>query len=211
MQQLVQSHDGVASLVVAGEVIEEELYSTIIPYDGELPSNILRSAYTFGPQREFSGPLIIMMKHDGISEEPTDPRSLSIHQLTSSGWISLKSYYDDEKNVILTSVRSLGTFAVGINEFQQTEVLPRTFLLEQNFPNPFNPRTTLSFLLGHPSFVSLKLYNMAGEEVATLVNEMKTPGWYTVQWDASGYASGVYLYRLQVGNAQQTKKMILLR
>jgi len=91
--------------------------------------------------------------------------------------------------------------------------------LSQSYPNPFNPSTTIEFSLPQTGFVTLKVYNILGEVVATLVNEELNVGTYTTQWNASGVASGVYLYRLQAGNPSagsdqsfvETKKMVLLR
>ncbi|MBI4811301.1 MAG: 5'-nucleotidase C-terminal domain-containing protein [Ignavibacteriales bacterium] len=85
------------------------------------------------------------------------------------------------------------------------------FMLMQNYPNPFNPVTNISFTIANQSFVTLKVYNSLGQEMVTLVNEMKQPGSYTVRWDADKLPSGVYFYRLQVGSFIDTKKLILIR
>jgi hypothetical protein len=90
-------------------------------------------------------------------------------------------------------------------------LLPKEFYLAQNYPNPFNPSTTISYQLPAQSHVTLKVYNVLGQEVATLVNEVKEPGSYEVMFDAKGLASGVYLYRLTAGSLTQTKRMVLLR
>jgi hypothetical protein len=85
------------------------------------------------------------------------------------------------------------------------------FFVSQNYPNPFNPSTAISFALPKASTVELKIFNLLGQEVATLLNEEKTSGIYQVEFDASTLPSGVYFYRLQAGDFVQTKKMILLR
>jgi len=87
--------------------------------------------------------------------------------------------------------------------------IPAGFALEQNFPNPFNPTTTIGFRISEFGFVSLKVYNVLGQEVAKLVNEVKKPGAYMVQWDAREQASGVYFYRLLAGDFVATKKLLL--
>ncbi|MHC4321629.1 MAG: T9SS type A sorting domain-containing protein, partial [Planctomycetota bacterium] len=89
--------------------------------------------------------------------------------------------------------------------------LPWEFELSQNYPNPFNPSTTIEFDLPKTSKVTLKIFNILGEEVATLVSDRLSAGSYSYEWDASNLASGVYLYRLEAGDFVQTKKMILLR
>ena len=98
---------------------------------------------------------------------------------------------------------------------RQSTHLPTQFSLDQNYPNPFNPATTMSFVISHQSFVTLKVYDMLGEQVATLVNEVKQPGEYTVRWNAAsatgGLPSGVYFYRLQAGSFTETKKLLLIR
>ena len=88
---------------------------------------------------------------------------------------------------------------------------PKEFILEQNYPNPFNPSTSIRYAISSSQFVSLKVYDVLGKEISTLVNEEKEVGVYSVNFDATGLSSGMYLYRLQAGNFVETKKMILLR
>ncbi len=94
-----------------------------------------------------------------------------------------------------------------------TEVMeaPEGFELSQNYPNPFNPTTNIQFTLQQAGNVSLKVFNMLGQEVATLVNGRVSAGVQTVQFDASNLASGVYIYRLQAGSKVQTNKMLLIK
>jgi len=89
--------------------------------------------------------------------------------------------------------------------------LPAHFHLAQNYPNPFNPETRIKFQISNSNFVSLKVYNLLGQEVATLVEEEMRPGSYDVTWDAGGFASGVYLYRLTAGAFTETRKLTLMR
>jgi hypothetical protein len=89
--------------------------------------------------------------------------------------------------------------------------IPATFKLEQNYPNPFNPSTTISFSIPFSAFTSLKVYDILGNEVASLMSEEKLAGEYNITFDASALTSGVYLYRLNAGNFSAMKKMILLR
>jgi enterochelin esterase-like enzyme len=93
-----------------------------------------------------------------------------------------------------------------------------TFYLSQNYPNPFNPVTNIKYHLAKDGYVTLKVYNLLGYEIATLVNEYKTQGNYDVMFDVSklsagkqGLASGVYLYKIQAGNFSDTKKFILMK
>jgi len=101
---------------------------------------------------------------------------------------------------------------------EQPSVLPVAFQLEQNYPNPFNPSTTIEFQIpevrsqtSEVRIVTLKVYSLLGQEVATLVNEDLRPGSYQVMWNASGVPSGVYFYRLTAGSFTEMKKLVLVR
>lgn len=104
-------------------------------------------------------------------------------------------------------------------QFIFTYAQPKEFKLEQNYPNPFNPTTRIRYTIAPPNLpegealrkVTLKIYDVLGNEVATLVNEEKPAGYYEVEFNASSIASGVYIYRLTSGQFVSTKKMILLR
>lgn len=85
------------------------------------------------------------------------------------------------------------------------------FYLAQNYPNPFNPTTTINFSIPEQSLVTLKIYNALGEEVKTLVNELKSVGNYEIKFDASKLSSGIYFYRLKADNYIETKKMLMLK
>lgn len=97
-----------------------------------------------------------------------------------------------------------------VAEREQVES-PGEFFLFQNYPNPFNPSTRIVYRVGSRQSVELRVFDVLGGEVATLVNEMKEPGMHEVWWDATGYSSGVYFYRLQTGGFVQTRKLLLLR
>ena len=84
-------------------------------------------------------------------------------------------------------------------------------LLKQNYPNPFNPTTTITFILPERSYVELNIYNVLGVKLATLIKGVKSAGSYSVQFNASNYPSGLYIYELQTDNYKQTKKMIYLK
>lgn len=92
-----------------------------------------------------------------------------------------------------------------------TEKIPNQFVLYQNYPNPFNPRTNIQFSIPKTEIVTLKIYNLLGQEVATLVSNKLNPGNYTYTWDASGFASGVYLYKIEAGSFVESKKLLLLK
>lgn len=96
-------------------------------------------------------------------------------------------------------------------EYAESNNIPVDFELYQNYPNPFNPVTSIKFQLAGSDFVSLRVFDSIGREVALLVNETKSPGVYEVHFDGSNLTSGIYVYRLQVGNHSKTKKLVLMK
>ena len=98
---------------------------------------------------------------------------------------------------------------VGVRQVPNS--VPTKYTLSQNYPNPFNPTTNIKYSIPQSGFVTLKVYNMLGQEVATLVNQQQNTGEYNVDFNASNLASGVYMYRIQSGNISITKKMMLLK
>ena len=89
--------------------------------------------------------------------------------------------------------------------------LPTEFNLSQNYPNPFNPSTTINFSVPKSEFVTLKLYDVLGNEIMTLDSGEKSVGNYEVTFNASSLPSGIYFYKLQAGNSIETKKMVLMK
>jgi Tol biopolymer transport system component len=119
---------------------------------------------------------------------------------------------------IYNAVNNNPLAAIPINLFyrQASDVeveteLPRTYSLYQNYPNPFNPTTTIKYQIPDLSFVTIKVYDVLGNEVATLVNKEKPTGSYEVEFNATALPSGVYFYRLQAGSFVETKKMVLMK
>jgi len=128
---------------------------------------------------------------------------------------SLGETYSDElylqwnhENERITQIVQLSGTTISSVEYDWNKL---DYTLGQNYPNPFNPSTTIKYSVPELSKVKITLYNLLGEEVATLVNEEKTAGKYSVQFNAASLTSGVYFYRLQAGNFFETKKMILLK
>jgi hypothetical protein len=103
----------------------------------------------------------------------------------------------------------VGTPAVGINNISQNT--PGEYKLCQNYPNPFNPNTIIRFKIKDSKFVTLKIYNILGKEVATLVNEKQSPGTYEVTFDGSSLSSGIYFYKLETENFSDIKRMVLIK
>jgi hypothetical protein len=105
-------------------------------------------------------------------------------------------------------VLKVWNFLTDVNE---SPTLPEWTELFQNYPNPFNPTTTIGFKVQSSAFVSLKVFDLLGREVATLANEERQPGEYSMTFDASNLPSGVYLYKMTSGSFTDVKKLILVR
>lgn len=122
----------------------------------------------------------------------------------------LESTADDKSfnNVVSRAIEYFNSIKVSVKE---TEDLVINFSLEQNYPNPFNPTTTIKFSIPKESFVVLKVYDLLGREVKTLVNELRGGGKYKVEFNASALSSGIYYYQLSSDNFVETKKFVLLK
>ena len=103
------------------------------------------------------------------------------------------------------------SFSVSLSGIREELIIPTKFALNQNFPNPFNPVTTICYALPKSARVELFVYDLNGRIVEKLVNEWKTPGYYSVQWDAEHYPSGVYFYHIQAGDFTETRKCLLIK
>jgi hypothetical protein len=123
-------------------------------------------------------------------------------------------FFDDQIGLLLCDNDKIfftsnnGGITTSIND---TSPMRSDFNLYQNYPNPFNPATTIKYELPKEGMVTLKIYDILGREVKILVNEKQSVGRYELTFDASNFAAGVYIYRLQAGEFIQSKKMILLK
>jgi hypothetical protein len=162
-----------------------------------------------------------------------DIRYNNIFGLDRKQWLFLFDYIpyiDDE--VVFTITDSIGftsadniwehyklvgaiingtTYGTIVSAKDYGEVIPRLFVLTQNYPNPFNPATKIKYQIPELSFVTLKVYDVLGNETVTLVNGEKQIGSYELEFNAKHSPSGVYFYRLEAGSFVETKKMVLLR
>ncbi|MBK7631925.1 MAG: T9SS type A sorting domain-containing protein [Ignavibacteriales bacterium] len=137
-------------------------------------------------------------------------------------YIRLRSVYDTNGNMVIYAwenwensawqnhIQLLFTY-VPITNVEEENIKLDQFSLSQNYPNPFNPSTKISWQSPTSGWQTLKIYDVLGNEIVTLVNEYKSTGSYEIEFDASGLTSGVYFYKLQVESFIETKKMILLR
>lgn len=133
--------------------------------------------------------------------------------ISSGASLTVSASADICADSIIGTIQGDGTRCGGLNSIESgpNDPLPKEFALGQNYPNPFNPVTTIRYQLPQSSHVTLKIYNIFGQVVATLVDGAEHAGFKSVEWNAGNIPSGVYLYHLQAGNFVETKKMILLR
>ena len=160
---------------------------------------------------------------------------LGVYQSTNEGtnWVSFNSglptmqvydlKYKQAAGILLAATHGRGCWTFNVNSTlgigRNLSGIPKQFYLAQNFPNPFNPSTTIKYQIPVNSFVSLKIYNVLGEEVSLLVYEKQNAGAYELNWDASNYPSGVYFYKLETLNPSKgnqttyisSRKMVLVK
>ncbi len=129
----------------------------------------------------------------------------------NSAFMMLCATYNNNQDTLTSQVPYLEIQYAGFTNIDENSPYLTTYSLQQNYPNPFNPSTSIKFTLPNFEQVTLKIYDVLGKEVTTLVNEELSSGNYTKVWNAIGVSSGVYFCKLQAGRFSETKKMILLR
>ena len=164
-----------------------------------------------------------MLHHKYLIIDANSPAGNKITVTGSYNWGREFSYDNDENLLAVFNprvnnlyyqefyarFRGAGGEIIGIQNISSE--IPSSFSLSQNYPNPFNPVTNLEFGISDLGFVSLEVYDVLGKEVAMLVNEKLSPGKYKVEFDGSGFSSGVYFYRLTAGDFTETKRMMLVK
>ena len=147
-----------------------------------------------------------------------DTAEVVIALVAGLGTDNLKSVTELKKNsraadtAYLNLVDSLAKPSItGVLPNKQTSYGIYKYALNQNYPNPFNPSTVISYSISRESYVTIKVYNVLGKEIETLVNENKPAGIYKVKFNGSSLPSGVYFYRIQAGSFESSRKLILLK
>jgi hypothetical protein len=155
---------------------------------------------------------------------------INIKNLSFSGYSNIASYcikpstdtgFVISGNAFISSINNADALIIKTDSAFNTPLItgirnigsgyPEDFKLEQNYPNPFNPVTKISYSIAKQGLVTLKIYDMLGREIKTLVNEVKTPRAYIVDFNGSNFASGVYFYKIQAGDFMQVKRMVLIK
>ena len=141
------------------------------------------------------------------------------------GWMVVNNFnVDIEKNIITFQSEDMFTYyalfsmktATGVDNFTGDPMIPEDFMLYQNYPNPFNPETVIPFSLRNENRVNLTVYDLLGNKIVKLIDEMRKSGSHEIVWDGlddlnRGVASGVYFIKLAIGNQTQVRRMILLK
>ncbi len=148
--------------------------------------------------------------------EQVDVRTVDGYQFTADGsqpktsTVLLPPQINSKLNNGIKEIRFRVDITKGASVSNETEV-PIAFSLNQNYPNPFNPSTTIDYSIANSGIVDLSIYNLLGQKVATLVNEFRTSGDYSINWKATNISSGVYIYRLTSNGVTLTQKMTLIK
>ncbi|MCB9220107.1 MAG: T9SS type A sorting domain-containing protein [Ignavibacteriales bacterium] len=127
-----------------------------------------------------------------------------------TGDLEISVYVDEGNDGTIDDTLEVKNQVTGVEE-EHGSTIPTEFRLEQNYPNPFNPNTSIRYSISNENNVILKVYDILGKEVATLVNERKSSGYYVVNFDASNLTSGIYFYTIRAGSFSETKKMLLMK
>jgi hypothetical protein len=117
--------------------------------------------------------------------------------LSNSNRLTIEKYLNDKYRII--------------TDIKENNLVPEIFSLRQNYPNPFNPTTTIIYTIGKPDLVKISVYNILGQQIKELVNEVKGTGSYNISFNASSISSGIYFYKIETAQFSQVKKMIVLK
>jgi hypothetical protein len=182
--------------------------------NGNSWSQVLSSVNVAALARDASSPEVMFAASDrGIYQSVDAGASWRMYNntLPTLKFVGLKK--DPYSNDLYVATQDSGiyrVFGLAVDVAKEPQ-LPKQCVLEQNYPNPFNPSTGIRFEISESRLVTLKVYDLLGRELATLVNERKPAGRYSVNWNATGLSSGVYFYRMRAGDFVETKKLLLLR
>lgn len=122
---------------------------------------------------------------------------------------------DENEKILNTNLKSGEDIVISDATIQKLivsgELLPTDYSLEQNYPNPFNPMTKIRYSVPFTDRINISIYNILGEMVTTLVNQIQEAGRYEIKFDATQFASGIYIYRMETSNYSSVKKMIVIK
>ena len=121
------------------------------------------------------------------------------------------NFSEPAKQIYLNEVKLMAGISLSAIEKNRTDGIPQAYNLFQNYPNPFNPTTTIKYKLPRASIVKVAVYDAAGHLLETLIDQKQAAGIHHLRWNASGYPSGLYIYRIQADNFSQAHKCLLIK
>jgi hypothetical protein len=195
-----------ALLRVRPGTVDAETYFVMQSNDGVI---------SVGPVREFDRPVELSVHIDPLKFP--DASRVFIYQKSGEAWTALRTQVYTREQIAKVRVQRLGEFKIAVDpSFTGTNIVPSDFALRSNYPNPFNPSTTIAFDMADDGVTELAIYNVLGQKVRTLVSGYQLAGSYRILWDSRNdagraVASGVYLYRLKSGSFVKTNKMMLIK
>jgi hypothetical protein len=203
----------------SSEHVFQVLKCSIAQHDSvmmSLPNSNQTKFMNLGPQKSYDLGVVLAGRHNSgqFFHTSISMPANSTHYIIPD-WLDIqhqpvKIYEDIGNTGTITDSIFLTNQLTGVIERQQNGI-PDKFALEQNYPNPFNPSTTISYQLPTQSNVTLKVFDVLGREIETLVNGVEEPGYKSVMFDASRLSSGIYYYQLRAGKDIETKRLLLLR
>ncbi|MGB2959052.1 MAG: LamG-like jellyroll fold domain-containing protein, partial [Bacteroidota bacterium] len=196
----VKTGDGIVDLNSESKLELDSLYNVTVTYSGQDVEIFLNGE--LDAFRSWSGPLLQTSIDFMVGQMLPGNSNYNFR-----GVLDEVRLYDYQLSV--PEILELADRVTWIED--GTGDLPERIQLFQNYPNPFNPVTTIRFSLPAAAEVELSVYDLLGRKVESLLSETRDAGWHSVVWDAGGYASGVYLYRLRVERSFQTGMMILMK
>jgi len=146
-----------------------------------------------------------------LNETKNIPQTIDIDPLWVADSLNIVVFVQSKGSKTVYQSETINYIELTTTGVGNENSLPKEYTLDQNYPNPFNPSTSISFTIPESGFTTLKVYNILGNEVTTLINEELTGGTFTTTFDASDLPSGVYFYTLSNNKFNETKKMMLLK
>lgn len=219
-QLKITAHDGFGGLlaesnVEAGYALDNIAPAKVTGLDASASEGVISLNWNASTAHDLGSYNIYEVNDDGVALTENGPLLT-----TSSNQVTIENVEDlqfDRFSVSAVDIhRNEGELSepesAGLGVSNETVAgLPTEFELGQNYPNPFNPTTQIEYALPHQSSVKIEVYNIAGQRVASLVNEIQNAGWHTISFDASSLSSGVYMYRIQTESFTSVKKMLLMK
>ena len=212
------TQDGIPICTDTSEQLDNQITSfgngAIITWDDGRNGNLNYDIYA---QRIDSGGATLWAKDGNIVCD--EKANQDLPQITYGGnggaiiaWEDQRNYGFNSNDIYAQYISGDGSIpAKYLNVSNQNAAAPGKFQLNQNYPNPFNPSTTIQYQIPKSGMVIIKVYDVLGREVKTLVNQYQQNGKYDIKFDGSNFPSGIYYYRMQIGNFSETKKLILLK